>query len=162
MRAVIVAACHTAAVATCLVALASAQSVKQQAAPKSNTCQLVSGNILSFGNYDPLSDTAVDDMATISYRCGKLVKSKVQISLSTGGAGMYDRYMRGGSGKLRYNLYLDSLRTQIWGDGTSGTEVFTGSASTGATAVPVFGRVFGSQDVSAAIYIDTVIVTLDF
>ena len=69
---------------------------------------------------------------------------------------------RAGSGKVRYNLYLDSLRTQIWGDGTSGTEVFTGSASTGATAVPVFGRVFGSQDVSAAIYIDTVIVTLDF
>jgi spore coat protein U-like protein len=88
----------------------------------------------------------------------------VQISLSPGLAGQFDRRMSGAMDTLRYNLYLDASRTRIWGDGTSGTEVYAAKAQPDnkVVVVTVFGRVFASQDVSAAIYLDTLIVTLDF
>jgi spore coat protein U-like protein len=152
-----------------------------QSIPKSNdkVCSIEGATLMAFGTYDPVDDAPLDVQGRVSYRCGhendfsaftrRSVQDPrdaltVQISLSAGMSGGFDRYMRGGLDRLRYNLYLDGSHTQIWGDGTGGTGVYTSKAQPNnkVVVVPVFGRVFPVQDVSSAIYIDTLVVTLDF
>jgi spore coat protein U-like protein len=148
----------------------------------SNACVLEEASVIAFGTYDPTSSASLDTEGRVSYRCGKAslvgdvsqrgvpdlpeprAKLNVQISFSAGNAGTFIRYMRGGTDQLNYNLYLDALRTQIWGDGTAGTQVYTAQARPNdhVVVVPVFGRVFAGQDVAADFYLDTIIVTLDF
>src|SRR5215471_4295734 len=78
---------------------------------KDKTCALDSG-VMAFGQYDPMNTAPLDGMGRVSFRCGNKVGESrealiVQISLSTGQAGTYQRYMSGGRDRLNYNLYLD-------------------------------------------------------
>jgi spore coat protein U-like protein len=152
------------------------------AADPNKTCALDGVSIVAFGVYDPTSDSPLDVQGRVAYRCfngsnkpasqgvgspspGQLKNAiNVQISLGTGVAGSYSRYMLGGRDRLRYNVYLDAQHTQIWGDGTGGTQVYASGAQPNnkVVIVPVFGRVFPGQDVSADFYLDQIIVTLDF
>jgi spore coat protein U-like protein len=88
----------------------------------------------------------------------------VQISLSQGGAGTFQRRMQGGRDTLQYNLYTDAQRVVIWGDGTGGTTIYSQKAQPNnkVETIPVFGRVFGGQDVGAGQYLDNLVVTLNF
>jgi spore coat protein U-like protein len=161
--------------------LAASLFTPAAAADSNKTCALNGVSIMAFGVYDPVNDAPLDVEGRISYRCfvgfngtsarttGSLNRQlrsaiNVQISLGSGGSGGYDRYMSGGRDRLRYNLYLDAQRGQIWGDGTSGTQVYMAAAQPNnhEVIVPVFGRVFPAQDVSADFYLDQIIVTLDF
>lgn len=151
-------------VAICLLAWNARAQVK-----KRGPCVLDVASVMAFGQYDPMSTAPLDGQGRVSYRCGKkLVDDKdaliVQISLSTGQAGTFQRYMTGGRDRLRYNLYLDPVRTIVWGDGTGGTQAYTSKAQANnkVTIVPVFGRIVAEQDVAASVYLDTIIVTLDF
>ena len=50
----------------------------------------------------------------------------MQIQLDKGGAPTFTpRQMRRSGEILSYNLYLDSTRSTIWGDGTGGTQAYT-------------------------------------
>lgn len=134
------------------------------------TCVLDEASVMAFGQYDPMSTAPLDIQGRVSYRCDNSRHSSskaavnLQITLSTGQAGTFQRYMTGGRDRLRYNLYLDPVRTVVWGDGTGGTQVYTakGQPNGKVTVVPVFGRVVAEQDVAASSYLDTIIVTLDF
>jgi spore coat protein U-like protein len=142
-------------------------------------CALDGATFMAFGNYDPMRNSPLDLQGRVSYRCyneksvagvddpaadsdnGKLI---VQISLSTGGSGSFNRYMNGTGDRLSYNLFLDPQRQTVWGDGTGGTQYYTEHAQPNnhVVTVPVYGRVFGAQDVGAGSYVDQLIVTLDF
>ncbi len=161
-------------------ALAVAFATRSAHADPDKTCVLDGASIMAFGIYDPENDSPLDVEGRISYRCfsgtrtlaprivgsSGQVKSplNVQITLGTGGAGSYNRYMSGGREKLSYNLYLDAQRTRIWGDGTAGTQIYAakGQPNNHVVVVPVFGRVFAGQDVASDFYLDQLIVTLDF
>lgn len=132
-------------------------------------CALDGTSVMAFGTYDPLSNGHLDAQGQVSYRCYNQNGSDrtaitVRISLSQGSAGTFQRYMPGGRDTLRYNLYTDAQRLIIWGDGTSGTAVYSEAAQPNnqVETVPVFGRVFGGQDVSADQYLDNLVVTLNF
>ena len=179
MHAVIGATCRAVIAASCLVVLTEAQTPSLRGSDKA--CTLVGASVMAFGQYDPVEDAPLDVQGRISYKCGKVADTRavvprtrgpqprgekliVQISLSTGLSGQFDRIMRGGNDNLRYNLFLDGTRTKIWGDGTAGTEVYSAQAqpNNDVVTVPVFGRVFPSQDVAGGIYLDSLVVTLDF
>lgn len=72
--------------------------------------------------------------------------------------------MRQGSEVLSYNLYLDSTRTIIWGDGTGGTQAFIQPSPPLNTNIDVnvFGRIPAGQDVSAGSYSSVVTATIFF
>ena len=75
------------------------------------------------------------------------------------------RAMRSGSEQLLYNLYTDAARSQVWGDGSEGTMVFTGALqlpSTRTAQHPVYGRLFERQPVLPGSYGDALQVTLSF
>ena len=120
---------------------------------------------VSFGSYNVFVGSADDGTGQITYRCTGPRPPLVTIHLDKGGSPSFTpRQMRKGSEALNYNLYLDSTRSTIWGDGTGGTQVYSqANPPNGRNIVlSVFGRIPASQDVSAGTYSATVTATIFF
>lgn len=87
---------------------------------------------------------------------------------TTGGGTIAQRLMAGPqpatTSTVDYNLYTNSLRTTLWGDGTDGVTV-AGTSTGGNTAdaaIPVYGQTAGSQNVPVGDYSDVVLVSVAF
>ncbi|PKO25441.1 MAG: SCPU domain-containing protein [Betaproteobacteria bacterium HGW-Betaproteobacteria-8] len=94
------------------------------------SCNVESASNIAFGNYSPFSSGDIDVTGEIRVRCTSLVGllASIDLKLSTGASGSYTpRTMMSGSNTLNYNLYTNSSRTNIWGDGTGGTSIVTNS-----------------------------------
>lgn len=126
----------------------------------------VGASAIAFGAYDGLTGLPLDSTATLTYRCDDVLPGdSIIVQLSRGIAPSYlPRTLRQGGFQLEYNLYLDALRTRIWGDGSAGTQqlgpFFPPNAL--STNVSVYGRIAGGQPVPGGSYSDTVIVTVVF
>jgi spore coat protein U-like protein len=71
--------------------------------------------------------------------------------------------MANGSQRLNYNLYLDTTRAIIWGDGTGNTQVYVNSSTPGSlVTVTIYGHIPARQDVSAGVYTSTVTAVVNF
>jgi spore coat protein U-like protein len=120
---------------------------------------------VSFGAYDALNTSPLDQTGSITFQCTDLGAGTVTVDLSTGNSGSYAaREMRKGADSLQYNLYRDVSRTQIWGDGTAGTFHFGPFAPTDGVdeTVTIFGRVPARQSSPVGTYTDTVVATINF
>ena len=92
----------------------------------------VSAQPTAFGSYNPTSGAVLDTTGQITVTCTAVLSIAVSytISLSAGGSGSATaRRMSGSSATLPYNLYTDSTRSTIWGNGTGGTGTQCGSSS---------------------------------
>jgi spore coat protein U domain-containing protein, fimbrial subunit CupE1/2/3/6 len=124
----------------------------------------ISTTSVNFGNYNVFNGTALDSTGTISYQCNSAA-ANITVSLSKGLSTTYNpRQMSKGAERLSYNLYRDAARTSIWGDGASGTAVYTRAnpPNNNNVNVPIYGRVPAGQDVSAGTFGDTVSATINF
>jgi spore coat protein U-like protein len=120
---------------------------------------------VSFGSYNVFAGSADDGTGQITYRCTGPRPPIVTIQLDKGGSASFSpRQMRRGSETLNFNLYLDSTRTTIWGDGTGGTQAYTRANPPNGQNINlnVFGRIPAGQDVSAGSYSATVTATIFF
>ena len=145
-----------------------------------NGCTVTSATGVAFGDYDPTSATPLTSQGSITVDCtGNQV---VTIALTAGNGPFATRFMKApaspASGPLYYNLYLDSARTIIFGDGTGGTSIAdcrAGSASpnglcgysnpSGSQRLAIqtiYGRINASQDVGAGDFTDTLTYTVTF
>jgi spore coat protein U-like protein len=126
----------------------------------------------AFGAYDTINnrDIAVDYSVTCTKTsAGASETVNVVVTFSVGSGTYAARTMSSGVDTLIYNIYKDAARTQIRGDGTSGTVTgtatltMTGTTPSTATGT-IYGRVFGGQDVPAGNYATTtpITVTLTF
>jgi len=130
----------------------------------------ISATPVAFGNYNPLSSSAVTTTGTISVTCSALVASlnvSYTVTLSQGNSGSYTpRTMTHGIYSLQYNLYLDSLYSSIWGNGSGGTSFLTDSYILNLFSetrnYTVYGRVPGSQNVGTGSYTDSIVATVTF
>lgn len=117
----------------------------------------VNAQQVSFGNYDSIGGAAVDGVGSVNVACDSSVAFTVAL---TAGSGTFeDRRMAAGAEQLSYNLYTNSSRTAVWGDGISGSGV---SASGTDAELTVFGRIGAGQNVPAGIYLDSVTVTVTY
>lgn len=115
---------------------------------------------VNFGDYDVFSVTPEDASGTIGVTCAP--RENIQVTLSTGSAPTFSpRTLRNGSNVLNFNLYRNAARTQIWGDGSSGTFVFSANNVLTRT-VTIFGRVPAAQDASIGAYSDNIVATVIF
>lgn len=137
------------------------------AAPASAQCQL-SATSVDFGSYDVFDASPLASTGSVTWFCGP-PNQPVTIQLGAGGSGtFFPRQMAHGAERLEYNLYLDPAATQLWGDGSIGTVVFTGHSppsgpSAGRTStIVIHGRIPPGQNATFGIYSDTVTVTLLF
>lgn len=116
-----------------------------------------------FGNYSVLDASPRDSTGTITFTCSKVDK-RIRITLTKGASATYiPRRMSNGSDTLEYNLYIDVFAT-VWGDGSEGTDVYYthNPPNDKLVSLPVYGRIFAGQDVSAGLYADSIQVQIDF
>jgi spore coat protein U-like protein len=123
-------------------------------------CTGISTSPVSFGAYDR-NGGPLDATGTVSVTCD--LDLPFQVELTAGiGAAFNPRTMQHQSGpyQLAYNLFLDPARSVIWGDGTSGTQVYDGVGNGATLNVTVYGRIPASQSVGVGSYGDTVAATV--
>jgi len=127
-------------------------------------CAVVATDLI-FGNYSSVSATANDATSTVVATCTAGVSYTVAAGEGTGaGATVAARSMTGivTGGALNYLMYSNAGRTTLWGDGTLGTTMFTGTAALVPQNYTVYGRVPALQHPAAGLYADLVTVTLTF
>lgn len=123
-------------------------------------CSISSANF-AFGGYSIFADWDKESSSGIYISCNST--TSITIKLSSGNSGNYaSRYMLQGTSKLYYNVYIDSGKLSIFGDGTSGTSFYTGTAGKTTTYIPVFGRIPAKQQIPMGQYTDTLTVQLVF
>jgi spore coat protein U-like protein len=124
----------------------------------------ISATSVSFGNYNVFNGTADDSTGTITFRCNAS-SFNISIALTKGASSTYNpRTMLKAAEALNYNLYRNSARTTIWGDGTGGTSTYTNfnPPNNSNVNLTVYGRIPAGQDVSAGSYSDTVTAVINF
>jgi spore coat protein U domain-containing protein, fimbrial subunit CupE1/2/3/6 len=116
---------------------------------------------LNYGSYDVLAGTVLDAAGTITVSCTRNNQGSKDESVSYTVAltPLTPRQLTPPSGTdvLNHQFYVDSARTQPWGDGTGGTfmlsSTFTVPKSSTVSDVPInfYAAITpGGQDVSAA------------
>ena len=166
---------HAAIVAAGSLALLAVLLLGTQDATAASDCSVTASGV-AFGAYDPSLATADDSTGSIVVTCiytgpGGGNNVNYTVTLSTGTSGSYaPRKLAAGASQLNYNLYRNAARTQVWGNGSSGTTVITGSLRVGsgngnrtrtATHV-VYGRIPELQNADTGNYADSILVTLTF
>jgi spore coat protein U-like protein len=120
----------------------------------------ISTTPVSFGSYDVFSGTARDANGTVQINCTP--RENIQVTLSRGLSSVFTtRTLRSGTNLLNYNLFRNAARTQIWGDGSSGTSVFSGNNIRNQT-LTVYGRLPAAQDAAVGTYSDNIVATVIF
>jgi spore coat protein U-like protein len=124
----------------------------------------ISSTSVNFGNYNVFDGSALDSTGSITYRCNSRA-SNITVALTRGGSSTFNpRRMFKGAEALTYNLFQNAARTSVWGDGTSGTAVYSRANPPNNSNVnlTVYGRVPAGQDVSAGTFSDTVTAIINF
>lgn len=150
---------HSSAHRCCFIAMAFLLSgpLAANAAP---SCS-VSATTVAFGT---VAFSTVNSTGTVKITCSGSAAT-FTVALSNGAAGSYTpRQMSSGSNKLKYNLYKDSSRTQIWGDGSGGTVTNAGSTGNGGGSVSftAYGQIPAQMGLVPATYGDSIIVTVSY
>ena len=135
-----------------------------QASSAGAACSL-GGAAIAFGSYDFLNPLPFDTIGSLVFQCNQK-DHNVMITLSKGNGSSYAaRYMVSGSQQLSYNLYRDTTRTIVWGDGSGGSQAYiinNPQPNNRDITLPIFGRIPPSQNVKVGAYSDTITVTLTY
>ncbi|WP_107853232.1 Csu type fimbrial protein [Oceanimonas marisflavi] len=118
---------------------------------------------VSFGNYDVFTASSLDSAGNIRVDCDLLTWTYYVIRLGPGNGSYVERQMQHGSHVLAYNLYTNSSRSQVWGDGNGGTASVNGRSLLGSPgSFPVYGRIPAGQNTVVGHYTDTLVVTVEY
>ncbi|SAL20106.1 secreted pili protein involved in motility and biofilm formation [Caballeronia arvi] len=123
----------------------------------------ISANPLDFGSTGVI-DSNLDQASSLVVTCTKGTPYTVALDAgSAAGSTIADRELAnaGGTAQVKYNLYRDVGRTQVWGQ-TTGTDVVGGTGNGNAQPIPVYGRVPAQSMPAADTYTSTVTATVAF
>ena len=112
-------------------------------------CAASSGSVL-FGVVDVLPATAIDVTSSLSVTCSSVTgQQRLCVSIGRGSAGdAVSRQLVGSGGSIRFDLYEDAARTQLWGSWWSGWDTAglqLDVPGNGTYSINIYGRLFGSQ-----------------
>jgi spore coat protein U domain-containing protein, fimbrial subunit CupE1/2/3/6 len=128
-------------------------------------CTVSVSSGVTFGAYNVFDSAPLDSTGQISYRCTpRGSHPAVQITITRGSSPTWtSRQLTKGSDILQYNIFRDMARTQVWGDGTSGTSAYVGTyPGSGQVSISLYGRIPPLQDAAVGTYGDTVTVVINF
>jgi spore coat protein U-like protein len=158
-----------AAAALALAALpgtAGAQSVSSNLNVTANVTAncTVSTSPIAFGSVNTLSGAPVNASGGVTVTCTNGTLWTASADQGQGaGASFTARRMSSGSNTLAYNIFTDSARTIVWGDGSGSSATVSQNGSGAAQSITVFGQVpAGQSSVPAGSYSDTVAVTISY
>lgn len=127
------------------------------------TCQSLVAGSLVHGSYDPAATTDNDAQSSVTVQCTNT--TPLELSASRGTGSLLQRQMASSENRLNYNLYTNSTRTTIWGDGTAGTATIAaiGVGVLSNVAVTFFSRIpKGQANVVPGAYSDSITVTVTY
>jgi spore coat protein U-like protein len=127
----------------------------------------VAGTSLNFGNsIDALAAaTPLDATSTLSVVCTNTTPYTVALNAgaNAGGASNFGaRAMKSGLNTLGYQLYLDTGRSTVWGDGTASSSTSSGTGTGSTQTLTLYGRLPSLANVVPGSYTDTVTVTVSY
>jgi hypothetical protein len=128
------------------------------------TC-VPTSNTIAFGSYNPLdASPPLDGTGTFVIACtdaggNKNRTTTIDYTVTLSGQALRQLAPPAGTDRLNYNLYTSISRSAatVWGDGSGGTTVITGSIdvpgrATASTApINYYGRIAAGQDVAAQV-----------
>lgn len=120
---------------------------------------------IGFGSYVSSSAFPLDATADVNVNCdvGAPYLVRLDAGANSGGTFSPRKMLLGGGGDaLNYNLYRNASRSEIWGDGTNGSFIQSGSGTGANVPWPVYGRLPGSQNVGVGTYADNITVTVEW
>jgi len=128
-------------------------------APAAADCE-ASVSLVDFGRLDLVKGGRVSGELIVT--CDEPGQFSVALSPGLGDYRLRKMYGSDGS-ELKYNLYVDSARRRIWGDGVSaGTQTIRGkSDGRRPMTIPVYGVVPPRQSVLIGGYSDNLLVTIE-
>lgn len=124
---------------------------------------LVSATTLDFGTEGVLS-TNIDATNAIDVRCTAGTPWTASLNAGSGAGGTVNlRRMTGpGGATVAYTIYRNAARTEVWGDGTAGTQTVSGTGTGSAQPQTGYGRVPPQATPAPAAYSDTIVVTVTY
>jgi spore coat protein U-like protein len=126
----------------------------------------VSATTLNFGSsIDPtVAAVPVDASTSMTVLCTNTTVYSVALNAGVnagGGSNFSSRTIKNGTHTLGYQLYLDSLRSTVWGDGTASSVVPGVGIGTNQT-LTIYGRLPSLTGAVPGTYTDTVTVTVTY
>ena len=148
-----------------LLAVLYAGSVVAQG--KGGTRCTVGGGGVAFGLFDPTSAANLDTTGTVTVDCDTSITVTLSLDLGNGAGAAYGtgrKMTTSGGGTLTYNLYANSTRTQVFGNGTGGNYTHDLSVRKNQTfSQPIWARIpKGQSGVLGGSYSDTVVATITY
>jgi spore coat protein U-like protein len=118
----------------------------------------LSGGTLDFGTYMSGQDSPRNGQTSVGVDCPRGFGFTIMMSGGNNpGPGNF-RNMAGSGDLLRYQLYTDSGRTDVWSTGSGGKRI--NGSSGGNQSHAVFGHIPAHQVADAGNYTNTVVITL--
>ncbi len=125
----------------------------------------VSGSALNFGNaLNPVNAAAVDATSTLTVQCTATTPYTLALNagINAGSATNFTgRLLKSGAYSLPYQLYVDSGRSSVWGNGT-GSATYSGTGSGNPQSLTIYGRLPSLTGIAPGVYTDTVTVTISY
>jgi spore coat protein U-like protein len=146
-----------------LIVLAASFAAVPQIAFAAAKCDFNSHSGVSFGAYNVLDPNPnINGVGSITIHCQGGPNGPIDVSLSAGHSHSYGaRVMTSGRNSLDYNLYTNTARTVVWGDGSGGSHTQTASKN-GETTLSIFGKIPAAQDVGVGVYSDDITAIVNF
>lgn len=121
-------------------------------------CQIQAGN-LNFGDYDPLTNQAVESTSSVYVTCTK--GANYTIAFGGGNSGNTgQRTMTNGVDTLNYNIYSDATFSSILGEGG---QAVSGLGTGNSAPYTIYGKIPGGQTAApAGNYSDVVNINVNF
>jgi spore coat protein U-like protein len=144
-----------------VAALATGSGVARAQQQPDLGCAIWRAPSLAFGEYVVTRASPTDTTGTLTLVCDP--NSVVRVHLSQGNSGTFNpRRMQSGISVLAYNVYTDSGRTKIWGDGSGGTDYVTFTRQV-FPSFTLYARIPALQkNLGTGTYTDTLKVTVLF
>ncbi|MFC3551257.1 spore coat U domain-containing protein [Lysobacter cavernae] len=124
----------------------------------------IAASDLDFGSQGVL-DASVDATSTISVTCTSGVDYNIEFNLGDWQSTNYsNRNLRHTDGytTIKYQLYTDSARTSIWGNGNAGTQKKGGTGNGALQNLTVYGRLPTQSVPKSGTYTDTITATINY
>ena len=125
------------------------------------SCSILSAATLNFGSQGVLTAN-VDQSSIVQVQCTNTTPYNIGLDAGTGsGATVATRKLTNGANTINYSLYQDAGRATVWGNTVSTNTV--GATGNGASqSYSVYGRVPAQTTPAAAVYSDTITVTVTY
>jgi len=141
----------------------SRQTTMSVNATVSANCTISAGGV-DFAAINPQSASPHTATGTVTVTCTNGAPWTIGADAGAGtGATLTSRRMMSGANAINYSLFTDSGFVNVWGSGSGGTALLSGTGTGSAQALTVYGRVpAGQTTIRAGTYGDTVNITVTY